>query len=166
MIVQKAAAAAAGSATIIGIGWLGFALSVPLVSIRISIADTAIASANMVPITLLFYAIALWLGAVAPNRSTAAGAAIGLATGWYFVSTLANGIGALHGLKYATPFYYYGSGLSLVEGIDWAHVGVLIGVALAFVLLTLRAFERRDIATGGGSDIDLFGAMRRVWVRS
>ena len=43
---------------------------------------------------------------------------------------------------------------------------MLIGVALAFVLLTLRAFERRDIATGGGSDIDLFGAMRRVWARS
>ena len=164
MIIQKAAASVAGSAMIISIGWLGFALSVPLVSIRITLADTAIASANMLPITLLFYAIALWLGAVAPNRSTASGAAIGLATGWYFVSTLANGVGALHGLKYATPFYYYGSGLPLVEGIDWAHVGVLTGVALAFVLLTLRAFERRDIATG--SDIDLFGAMRRVWARS
>ncbi len=166
VVSQKAVAAVVGSAIIIAIGWLGFALTVPFVSIKISVSDTAVASANMLPITLLFYALALWLGAVSPNRSTAAGAAIGLATAWYFISTLANGIGALHGLKYATPFYYYGSGLALIDGIDWAHVGLLLGASAALFALTLRAFERRDIATGGGSDIDVFGALQRAFARA
>ena len=165
IVLQKVAAVAIGSAAIIAIGWLGFAVSISFVRIDVSLADTAIASANMLPITLLFFALSLWAGAVAPSRGVAAGMTIGLATAAYFISTLANGVNSLRGLRYATPFYYYGSGASLVHGIQWWHVALLLGIAAALVALTVRTFERRDVSTGGASDVDVAGMLRRVVAR-
>lgn len=163
VVVQKTAAAVIGSAAIIAIGWLGFALSIPLIGIDVSLADAAIASANMLPITLLFFALSLWSGAVAPSRAVAAGVVIGLATAAYFISTLANGVDSLRNLRYATPFYYYGSGEPLVYGIEWWHVGLLLGVAATFVVLTVRTFESRDISTGGSADVDVASMLRRIF---
>ncbi len=162
MVLQKAAAVCAGSALIVSLGWAGFLISIPFVDIKTTLGDTAIASANMLPITLLFFALSLWLGAVAPNRAGAAGGAVAAATASYFINTLATGVDALRDLKYATPFYYYGSGLALVEGIAWAHVALLLGLALGYGLLALRAFDRRDIAVGGATDLDLAAMLRRV----
>lgn len=162
VVLQKAAAVVLGSVLITAIGWLGFAASIPFVNINVSLADTAIASANMLPITLLFFALSLWAGAVAPSRATAAGIAIAFATAGYFVNTLANGVESLRNLRYASPFYYYGSGTSLVHGIDWWHAGLLLGSSAAFVVLTLRSFERRDVSAGGASDIDVAGVLRRI----
>ena len=165
VVLQKAATSVIGSAAIIAIGWLGFALSISFVRIDVSLADTATASANMLPITLLFFALSLWAGAVAPSRGVASGIVIAFATAAYFISTLANGVDSLRGLRYATPFYYYGSGASLVHGIQWWHVGLLLGSAAAFVALTVRTFERRDVSIGGASDVDLAGMLRRVVAR-
>lgn len=165
IVLQKVAAVVIGSAAIIAIGWLGFALSLSFVRIDVSIADTAIASANMLPITLLFFALSLWAGAVAPSRGVAAGMVIAFATAAYFISTLANGVDSLRRLRYATPFYYYGSGASLVHGIQWWHIALLLGIAATLVVLTVRTFERRDVSTGGSSDVDVAGMLRRVLAR-
>jgi ABC-2 type transport system permease protein len=162
MVVEKTAAVAIGSVLIIAIGYVGFMVSMPFVSMDLSLGSVAVASANMLPITLLFFALSLWLGAVAPNRALASGAVIGLATAFYFINMLANGVESLRNLQYATPFYYYGSGLSLVNGIVWWHVGVLMGAALLFFVATLRSFESRDIATGGATDVDLPTMLRRI----
>lgn len=162
VVLQKVAATVIGGALIIAIGWLGFALSVPFVRIDVSLADTAIASANMFPITLLFFALSLCAGAVAPSRGVASAIAIGLATAWYFISILANGVESLHNLRYATPFYYYGSGASLVHGIDWWHVGLLLGASAGLLALTIHAFGRRDVSAGGSADVDLAASLRRI----
>jgi hypothetical protein len=66
-------------------------------------------SANMLPITLLFFALSLRAGAVAPSRGVAAGMVIGLATAACFIGTLAKGVDSLRKLRYATPFYCCGS---------------------------------------------------------
>jgi ABC-2 type transport system permease protein len=162
IVLQKSLVVITGSVLIVAIGWLGFLVSIPFVDIDVTLADAAIASANMLPITLLFFALSLWAGAVAPSRSSAAGVAVVVATAAYFINTLANGVESLRNLKYATPFYYYGSGLSLVHGIDWPHVGLLLGIAAGFVVLAMRAFSTRDVSTGGSADVDLVGMLRRV----
>jgi ABC-2 type transport system permease protein len=161
-VLQKAAATCIGSVLIVGIGYLGFVISVPFVSISVSLADIAVASANMLPITLFFLALSLWLGAVAPSRALASGVAIGVATAGYFLYSLSNGVEAFRDLRYASPFYYYGTGDALVHGPDWAHIGLLLGLAVLFVGASLRAFAGRDVTTGGASDIGLRGVLRRV----
>ena len=159
VLVQKAAASCLGSVLMVAIGAGGFFVSVPFVDINVTLREITLAMANMLPITLFFFALSLWLSAVAPSRGLASGVAIGVVTAAYFVNTLANGVRSLDSLKYASPFYYYGAGLPLVDGIAWPHVALLLGLAAAFVVLALRAFECRDVATGGG-DIDVLGALR------
>jgi ABC-2 type transport system permease protein len=165
VVTQKAAASVIGSVLIIAIGQIGFAAAIPLVSIDVSVADTALASANMLPVTLLFYAVALWAGAVAPSRALASAFVIGMAIGAYFVNAIATGVSTLQNLRYASPFYYCGSADVLTHGLVWWHIGLLSGIGAAFFALTLRSFERRDVSIGGASDLDVYGVLRRVLAR-
>jgi ABC-2 type transport system permease protein len=162
MVIEKAAAVVIGSVIIVAVGLSGFAVTLPLVDIDIGFTDIAIAMANILPVTLLFFAISLWLGAVAPNRALASAVVIGLATAFYFVNLVASAVSALDSLNYASPFYYYGDGPPLAEGVVWWHVGLLLGVALLFALGALRSFGSRDIATGGATDVDAATLWRRV----
>jgi ABC-2 type transport system permease protein len=162
MALQKCAAFCVGAALVVALGFAGFLLSIPFVSIEITLGDAAVASANMLPITLLFFALSLWLGAVVGNRGVAAGGAAAVATATYFFNSLASGVHQVSGLRYVSPFYYYGAGLPLVKGIDWWHVSVLMITALLFLMLALRAFERRDLATGGAGFLAPRDLLRRV----
>lgn len=162
VLLQKAAAVSIGTMLILAIAYGGFAVTVPFVSIDVSLVDIAAAVVNILPITLLFFGLALWLGAYAPSRGLAAAITVGVATAAYVMNTFAVGVEALRGLRWATPFYYYGSGLPLVQGVRWWHFGLLTGIALGFFVLSLWAFERRDIATGGGADVDVVGGVRRL----
>lgn len=162
IVLQKCLAFCVGAAIVVVLGFVGFVVSIPFVSIDITLADAAVASANLLPIILLFFTFSLWLGAAAPNRGVAVGAAVAVATATYFVNSLASGVHEISGLRYASPFYYYGAGLPLVKGIDWPHATLLIGIALLFLVLTLRAFERRDIGTGGAASPRPRDLLRRV----
>ena len=162
LVLDKTAAFLAGSVLIVLMGWLGFAVSVPFIDIDVTLMDTFVACANMLPITWLYFGVALWLGVIAPSRGVAAAIATGFATAAYFVNALATGVDAISGLRYLSPFYYYGAGLPLVEGLHWAHVGLLSGVAFIFVLLALRAFERRDVTMGGAAGLRFGDLLRRA----
>jgi ABC-2 type transport system permease protein len=162
MVLQKTIAATIGSVLIIGFGFLGFAVTIPLVKIEISVGDAALASANMLPITLFHFALALWLGSVAPNRATAVAIAVAVATAGYFLNTVAAIVGSVSWLQYASPFYYYGAGLPLVKGLDWAHIAALMGPTLFLVAWAMHSFDKRDIIVGGASNVRLRDLLRRV----
>jgi ABC-2 type transport system permease protein len=161
-VLEKLVAMIAGAALIVAGGYAGFLVAVPTVRIDISLVDLAIASMNMLPIVLLFLTMSLWAGAVAPNRGAGAGAMIAFATATYFLYTISNGVESLRWMRYTSPFYYYGAGLPLVNGIVWWHVGLLLGIAGVFVLLALRTFGRRDVSAGGATDLSAAGVLRRV----
>ena len=150
VLLEKVAASAVGASGIIGLGLVGFLVSIPTVDIDVTLADVAIASANMLPITLLFLALSVCAGAALPTRGVASGVVIGVVTATYFVYSLSNGVESLEWMRYGTPFYYYGSGLALVHGIEWWHAGLLLGLAGLFLALSVRMFETRDIASGNG----------------
>lgn len=162
VVLEKLIATISGTALIIAGGYAGFLISIPSVRIEVSLIDVGIACANMLPIVLLFLTMSLWAGAVAPNRGTAAGAMIAFATATYFLYTISNGVESLRWLRYSSPFYYYGAGLSLVKGIVWWHVGLLLAIAALFVILALRTFERRDVSAGGATDLSAAGILRRI----
>jgi ABC-2 type transport system permease protein len=162
MVLQKCLAFCVGAALVVALGFMGFVVSIPFVSIDITLADAAVASANLLPITVLFFTLSLWLGAVMANRGVAAGGAAGIATATYFFNSLASGVHQVSGLRYVSPFYYYGAGLPLVKGIDWPHVTLLMVTALLFLVLALRAFERRDLTIGGAAFVGPRDLLRRV----
>jgi ABC-2 type transport system permease protein len=162
MVIAKSAATVLSTIAIVMMGFAGFAITIPPIDIRLDVWDAFVASANLVPIALLFYALSLWLGAVAPSRGIAAGVAIGLVTLGYFANTIAAGVDALAWMKYGSPFYYYGAGLPLVDGINWVHAGSLLAVAVLFFVLALRTFDARDVTNGGASELDAGTVLRRI----
>jgi ABC-2 type transport system permease protein len=162
VLLAKTAATACGSGVIVAAGYAGFLVSVPTVNIDVSLADLAVACANMLPITLFFLGLSLWAGSVAPTRASAAGFVTGVTVVTYFVFTLSNGIDALTWMRYGTPFYYYGAGLPIVRGIDWIHVATLTGAAVALTTLAVRSFERRDVTSGGATNLSARNVLRRA----
>ena len=161
IVLQKTLAVVAGSAVIVAIGYIGFVITMPFIDMDLGLDDVAVACANMLPITLAFYALSLWLGAVAPSRAAAAAIVIGIATAGYFLNLVAAAVSALEWLQYLSPFYYYGTGEPLTEGINWWHAGLLLGTAALLVALALRSFEHRDVSVGG-AEVDLMGTLRRA----
>lgn len=161
LVLAKTAAVIIGSVLIVAIGYAGFLVSMPFVEIKVSLADTAIANTNMLPITLFFFGLSLWLGTLAPSRAMAVAGAIGVATAAYFVNTIAEAVDQLDPLKFASPFYYFGAGQSLVHGFTWWHVLLLLGIAVACVALALRVFDGKDIGVSTGWDVRK--SIRRVF---
>ena len=162
VVLAKTVATVIGAVAIVAFGLLGFALTVPFIDIDVSVWDVFLACANMLPITLLFYALSLWLAAVAPTRAVAAGGAIAFVTATYFFNALGSTVDALSRLSYLSPFYYYGAGLPLVRGIDWSHVGLLLGVAAALFVWSVRTYEMRDVSIGGSGEFALRDLVRRL----
>ena len=135
MVAAKMVSALAGAAAIVMMGVLGFAISIPFVNIDVTVWDTFVASVNMLFVTFMYYGLSLWLGAVAPTRAAAAGGAIAVLVTAYFIDLVAASVEALDWLRYLSPFYYYGRGLPLVEGINWWHAALLIAIGAAFCAL-------------------------------
>lgn len=160
LVVEKSAAACLGAGAIVLICFAGFVVTLPMVAIDVTVGDVALGVANMLPITLLFFALSLWLGALLPTRGAATGCVIALATASYVANTLAQGIGGLSGLRYASPFWYYGAGRPLVDGIGWWHAGLLLAVAAVCGALAVVAAERREVGAEGG-ERDVMRALRR-----
>ncbi len=100
---------------------------------------------NLVPIALLFGALAFALTCVGWQRGLAAGVVGGLATAAYLVDSLAPMVKGLEGPSHYLPFYLYGGGLPLSEGIVWSHVAVLLVATAALLGAGVWAFQRRDV---------------------
>ncbi len=162
MMIEKTVGICVGAAIIAAFGFLGFLLSVPFVDINLTLKGAALASANMLPMSILYYSISLWFGAFLPNRAYAAAGAIALTTLGYFFNTIAAAVHSLSGVRYASPFYYYGAGEPLVRGLNWGHIGLLLGVSAVLVAAAIRAFAGRDITIGGASNIGWTDAIRRL----
>ena len=162
LIAAKMLAALAGAIAIVMMGVLGFAISIPFVEIDASVWDTFVASVNMLFVTFLFYGLSLWLGAVAPTRAAAAGGAIAVLVAAYFIDLMAASVEALDWLRYLSPFYYYGRGLPLVNGINWWHAALLTGIGAALCALAVRTFNRRDVTVGGATSMPLRELVRRL----
>jgi beta-exotoxin I transport system permease protein len=160
--LTKAAATVTGTACIILIGYLGFLVTLPFIAMDVALIDVFVACVNMLPVTVFFFALSLWLGAVAPSRAYASACAIAVATAAYAIETIASGVDEFQSMRYASPFYYYGRGLPLVEGIDWWHVGVLGALAAILLALATRTFAARDVTIGGASQLTWHDVRTRI----
>jgi len=65
----------------------------------------------------------------------------------YLVNGLAPLVDALDVLQKLSPFYHYAVGDPLREGISFAHMAVLVAIAVVATALAPWFFARRDVAT-------------------
>ncbi len=100
---------------------------------------------SAVLLALLFGALAMWIAALSGRRTFSIGLAFAAAVASYFVYSFSELVDVLEPVRPISPFTYYIGDNPLVNGLNPADVGVLAAVTLAFVVLALIAFQRRDL---------------------
>jgi ABC-2 type transport system permease protein len=101
------------------------------------------------PIVMAFTMLSLWLGAMLPNRRSAALVATVVLLINYFGMMMVNMVESLDILKRFLLFGYYDATPDVfLEGIQFSDVTMLLGISIAFLCLALWCFQRRNVTVG------------------
>lgn len=95
---------------------------------------------------LCFGALAMAVGCVVGRRSTVFAVTGAAAVAGYLGNSFAPQVDSLRWLQNLSPFFYYEDGSPLKNGIQWAHLGVLVAITAVFVAAGAMAFQRRDVS--------------------
>ncbi|HEY4694846.1 MAG TPA: ABC transporter permease subunit [Candidatus Nanoarchaeia archaeon] len=96
-------------------------------------------------LAIAFGSIALFLGALTGNRGVSLGITAALAIGSFFLNALSPLVDFLKDYQKFSPFYHYIGENPLEVGLKIDHVLILGGIAFVFLILSLIAFEKRDL---------------------
>jgi ABC-2 type transport system permease protein len=97
-------------------------------------------------IALVFGSLALAVGAASGRRGLTVGVAGAAALASYLVFSLADMVSWLGTVQKALPWYYYAEAKAILNGLNWAHAGVMVAFVAALPMVALVWFERRDLA--------------------
>lgn len=135
-------------ALILFIGYLGWAVTLPMNTMDVSAGALLLAFVPMWALLLLFGALALLLSLLLPSARMASMTAGGLLVANFLLVGLANLNDNLQPVMDLTPFAYFQGGDSF-NGLNWGWIAGLVGVALLLAGLAWLLFRRRDIRVGG-----------------
>ena len=97
-------------------------------------------------IGLVFGSLAMAVGAVTGHRGLTMGVAGAVALAAYLVFSLADMVSWLGTVQKVLPWYYYAESKAILNGLNWAHVGVMVAIIAVLPVVGLAVFERRDLA--------------------
>jgi ABC-2 type transport system permease protein len=146
---EKLAALFTAGAAILAIMYAGWLISVPFVDIDVGLGELIVATANQLPLLILFQAFTVFMTMVLPSRGIATGATVAFAVASYFVFYLAALVDVLEPFRYFSVFYHYHGTEVLDDGVHVAGLALLLFLGAVFTFLGWRAFLHRDIGVGG-----------------
>jgi ABC-2 type transport system permease protein len=149
VVVEKAVALTIAVVVCALAGLAGFLIGRIWVDIEIGTGRFALATANMIPIALLFLMLSLWASATLPTRGAAATLLTGLVIVTYFVQILGEVVPILGTVRKLSPFYWSDASRVLLHGLDWARPTVFLALAAVCLVMAIWGFERREIGQGG-----------------
>lgn len=147
LIADKLAALAAEIVVLAAVLWLSLLVGVEIVGIHVSAAHLAAATASAALLAVAFGAISLLVGAATGRRGVAIGVTAAGAVAAYLVNSLAALVDFLEPVRGASPFYHYVASDPLREGLALGHAGFLALLALLAAVVSIVAFERRDLTS-------------------
>ena len=141
MIVQAVIVAIALFAGVVGGSMLG----------GLGMSPGRIAAATLLGtlLGLVFGALALALSAATGRTRVAIYGTIGAALALYVANGFLPFSDNLAGLAKWSPFHYYLSSDPLLNGMNWGHGAVLLGLFIALVAAAVTLFNRRDLRQTG-----------------
>jgi ABC-2 type transport system permease protein len=145
LVAGKAAAVAAGVATIAVAGWIGLIVGVAIGGGGISVGNLGAFSLHLAFFGLATGSVALALAAGTGRRGLAAGVAAGVAVVGWLVNGFAPLVDAIAWLRYLSPYYYYAHGDPLTSGVDVGDLVVLGLLTAALTAAAIVAVDRRDL---------------------
>ena len=149
----KAAAIAIVMAAILVLAGLGNALVlIPIkqtVEVGVGSMQLLLAVLSAWPLVMAFAMIGLFLGAFLPSRRLAATTTTVLFVASYFAENISEMVASLEPLKPFSLFSYFDSTAAIfTDGPIFVDLGLLVGIALVFFVLTLLSFARRNVTAG------------------
>ncbi len=103
---------------------------------------------EMVPISLFFAMLAMFLGSILPTRGVTLGTTIAVLIAGYLINNLGGTVDALENLRPLTSFYYYNGADALQGDLNMGHVAVLMVESLLLLIGAVYFFGRRDVTVG------------------
>lgn len=128
------------------VNYLAMLLAGAAFDMGLSPAKLAAAMFGVVLIAVVFGALALAVGAVTGKRAVAIAVASAAALAAYLVFALADVVSWLGTVQKVSPWYYYAESAPLLNGLEWAHAGILAAIAAVLPVLGAVVFDRRDLA--------------------
>ena len=145
LVLEKAAAVIVGVLVVGAVFWASLAVATAVVGTPVGAGKLFQAVALFTLLGLCCGMVTLAVGGATGRRTAGTAAGAGVAVAMYLVSTLAQIESSLHFTRYASWFYYSGGTTPLGKPVSGAGVAVLVGSVIVLLLVTLAAFERRDI---------------------
>ncbi len=94
---------------------------------------------------ILYGFMAMMIGAWTGDRTKASGITVGVMVLSYFAVGLLPLIEGASDLARFFPWYYFDSSDPVMNGVNWGHIGVLVGLSAAFAIAAVIGLNRRDL---------------------
>lgn len=147
VLAAKAASLVVLSAIGVAILWLFGAVTPVLLDVETGSLHLAAFMLHLFVNTLFYGFLALAVGAWTGNGSAASGVPVAIMVVGYLAVGIVPLIDAAAGWERVFPWYYFDSAQPSVNGVEWAHVGILGGAAAVFAALGFVGVNRRDLKT-------------------
>lgn len=155
IVMMKAIALMVVSFIILLIVGLGNALSLELVRqttttvVDVTAGQLIVALLGAWPLMVATIMMSMFFAAVLPGRMMALAVMVVIYLASYLLRSISGMVNSLEGLKNLSLFNYVDSTSAVfTDGIHASNVAVLLGIGLVFFLLTLWAFQGRNITVG------------------
>jgi len=139
---------------ILAIAWSGFVLGANQNEFDLSPVELAQPFISLFAILMVFLSLAFLLSMILSSSNSASMISGFLLIASYFISSLVNLDEKLEGINRFSPLKYYQGGTA-VESLDIEKLVLLLGFSLAFILLGMFIFEKRDLRFGGSGGFRL-----------
>lgn len=151
ILFAKAAGMALAFAVMCGVSFPGILLGRLLVpEFDLAVGRMVAGVATMIALVWFFLGLSLLASAALPSRAAAATLVTSLAVGSYILTIVASLVDALADLRWLSPFSWADFPATMLHGVQWPGVTLLLAGALLFALVAALAFERRDIGAAAG----------------
>lgn len=137
----------------VGIAVVGTALLLAILGLRGPAQLDGVTAAELAAITLqlalfgaVFGALAFAVGAATGRKALTLGVSAGVAVFAFLCNGVLPQVDGLEWVRNLSPWHWYLGGEPLVNGLQLADSGLLLGVTVALVAFGTWAFGRRDVA--------------------
>lgn len=146
-VIGEKSLALVGYAFALGmVTFLGTVATVALSNSVVPLANVAATSLLLALLGLVFGGLSLAAGAATGKTRLASYIGAGAMVVGYFIWSFFPLSERFSAWARVSPFHYYLGSDPLMNGMNWVHAAVLIGVFAVLVLLSMWLFQRRDLA--------------------
>lgn len=126
---------------------IGLGISLWQQGLSLDVFKVIAATANVWLFLVFFLSLTYAVAAIFGKRSIAIAVSSILAVSGYFLNAMAAGVEALKPYDKLSVYYYYGSENILVKGLNYAHVGIVVGASIILLIIGGLVFARRNITS-------------------